>query len=90
MKDDIGGSSPDSFHVTERVFPPPGIELPAAGDMNSTSAMAKGAKAVNRKRDVTSISGGGGYIGDNEREVEQSQIGFLSRRRRQIRGRWWS
>lgn len=73
MKDDIGGLSPDSFHVTERVFPPPDIELPAAGDMNSTSAIAKGANVVSRKRDLISISMSCKCM--NECAVEQSQNG---------------
>ena len=36
----MGGSSPESFHLTVRVCPP-GTDVPAAGNVNCTSAKAE-------------------------------------------------
>lgn len=45
----MAGAVPDSFHAID-IAPPPGIEAPAAGVVNSTSARAKEASELNKVR----------------------------------------
>lgn len=55
MSDVSGGFTPDSFHVTERVFAPATV-LPAAGVTNSTSAIAEVINTASRIRNLINMA----------------------------------